>query len=200
MHRDAVKIRGFVTVLSAFALSTGCGASIRTKVIEAMEEAKMQAAIDEDKNSLTVKDLGISKAKGVAGSAKAAIKASPNLAEAHSALGYAIYNGRLDPRSARASYDRSRELGDGDADVLRAFALYCAFSQRPDDAETAMTSSLELDPLNPGAFRAAGYVAYARRDFALTEQQMRAALHEHTATRCSGNCGEHGCGRGDARR
>ncbi len=109
-------------------------------------------------------------------SAKAAIKASPNLAEAHSALGYAIYNGRLDPRSARASYDRSRELGDGDADVLRAFALYCAFSQRPDDAETAMASSLELDPLNPGAFRAAGYVAYARRDYALTEQQMRAAL------------------------
>ena len=37
MHRNAVKIRAIVTVLSACALSTGCGASIRTKVIEAME-------------------------------------------------------------------------------------------------------------------------------------------------------------------
>jgi hypothetical protein len=37
MHRDAVTIRGMVTVLSACALSTGCGASIRTKVVEAME-------------------------------------------------------------------------------------------------------------------------------------------------------------------
>jgi hypothetical protein len=30
-------MRGYVTVLSAIALSTGCGASLRTKVIEAME-------------------------------------------------------------------------------------------------------------------------------------------------------------------
>ena len=37
MHRDAVKIRGIVMVLSACALSTGCGASLRTRVIEAME-------------------------------------------------------------------------------------------------------------------------------------------------------------------
>ena len=109
-------------------------------------------------------------------SAEAAIKAAPTLAEAHSALGYAIYNGRLDPKAARRSYERSRELGEGDADVLRAFALYCAYTDRASDADAAIASSLALDPLNPGAFRAAGYIAFARRDYAQTEVKMRAAL------------------------
>jgi TolB-like protein/Tfp pilus assembly protein PilF len=110
------------------------------------------------------------------GSAQAAITAAPKLAEAHSALGFAVYNGRLDPKSARQSYERSRELGEGDADVLRAYALYCAFTNRAGDADTAIASSLALDPLNPGAFRAAGYIAFARRDYTLTEAKMRAAL------------------------
>ena len=109
-------------------------------------------------------------------SAEAAVKAAPKLAEAHSALGYAIYNGRLNPKDARQSYERSRELGEGDADVLRAYALYCAFTGRASDADAAIASSLALDPLNPGAFRAAGYIALARRDYAQTEAKMGQAL------------------------
>lgn len=109
-------------------------------------------------------------------SAQAAIKRAPQLAEAHSALGYALYNGRLDPRSARAPYDRSRELGAGDADVLRAFALFTAYIDRAQDADEAIASALALDPLNPGAFRAAGYVAMARRDYPATIGRMRSAL------------------------
>ncbi len=109
-------------------------------------------------------------------SAEAAVKAAPKLAEAHSALGYAIYNGRLNPKDARQSYERSRELGEGDADVLRTYALYCAFTDRASDADAAIASSLALDPLNPGAFRAAGYIALARRDYAQTEAKMGQAL------------------------
>jgi TolB-like protein/Tfp pilus assembly protein PilF len=109
-------------------------------------------------------------------SAEAAVKAAPKLAEAYSALGYAIYNGRLNPKGARQSYERSRELGEGDADVLRTYALYCAFTGRASDADTAIASSLSLDPLNPGAFRAAGYVALTRRDYARSEAKMRQAL------------------------
>ena len=109
-------------------------------------------------------------------SAEAAVKAAPKLAEAHSALGYAIYNGRLNPKDARQSYERSRELGEGDADVLRAYALYCAFTGRASDADAGIASSLALDPLNPGAFRAAGYIALARRDYAQTEAKMGQAL------------------------
>ncbi|HEX4846613.1 MAG TPA: TIR domain-containing protein [Novosphingobium sp.] len=109
-------------------------------------------------------------------SAEAAIRAAPELAEAHTALGYTLYNGRLDPKAARAPYDRSRELGAGDADVLRTFALYTAYTGRPAEAAEAIGTALELDPLNHGAFRAAGYIAYARRDFADTVVQMRKAL------------------------
>ncbi len=109
-------------------------------------------------------------------SAQAAIKAAPKLADAQLALGYALYNGRLDPSAARQPYDRARELGEGDADVLRTFALYCAYTGRANDAAQAIKTSLALDPLNPGAFRAAGYVAYAHRDYAETIARMRAAL------------------------
>lgn len=109
-------------------------------------------------------------------SAEAAVKAAPKLAEAHSALGYAIYNGRLDPKGARQSYARSRELGEGDADVLRTYALFCAFTDRASDADAAIASTLALDPLNDGAFRAAGYIALAQRDYLQAEAKMRAAL------------------------
>jgi tetratricopeptide (TPR) repeat protein len=109
-------------------------------------------------------------------SATQAVESAAGLAEAHSALGYALHNGRLDPKAARGPYDRSRELGAGDADVLRTFALYSAFTLRPADADGAIAAALSLDPLNSGAFRAAGYVAYAKRDFAETIAKMRAAL------------------------
>lgn len=109
-------------------------------------------------------------------SAATAIARAPKLAEAHSALGYALYNGRLDPKAAREPYDRSRELGAGDADVLRTFALFCAFTNRAADAVDAMDTALSLDPLNPGAFRAAGFIALAKRDYPATADRMRRAL------------------------
>ncbi|MEQ1494539.1 MAG: TIR domain-containing protein [Novosphingobium sp.] len=109
-------------------------------------------------------------------SAQAAVRQADRLAEAHSALGYALYNGRLDPKAARGPYDRSRELGTGDADVLRTYALYAAFTKQAGDAAEAIESSLSLDPLNASAFRAAGYVAYAGRNYAATIARMEEAL------------------------
>ncbi len=109
-------------------------------------------------------------------SAERGVKIAPMLAEAHSALGYALYNGRLDAKAAREHYDHSHDLGGGDADVLRAFALFCAYTGRAGAASEAMATSLSLDPLNPGAFRAAGYVAYAARDYPQTIAMVRQAL------------------------
>ncbi len=109
-------------------------------------------------------------------SAQAAIKAAPKLADAHLALGYATFYGRLDPKAARAPYDRAHELGIGDADVLRTYALFCAYTGRQADAKQAIEQSLTLDPLNPGAFRAAGFVALTQRDYAGCEAKMRKAL------------------------
>jgi Tfp pilus assembly protein PilF len=109
-------------------------------------------------------------------SAQAAIKAAPTLADAHLALGYTTYYGLLDPRRASSAYNRAHELGLGDADVLRAYALYCAYTRRPVDANGAIGQALALDPLNPGAFRAAGFVALTQRDYKRGEAQMRQAL------------------------
>lgn len=109
-------------------------------------------------------------------SAQAAIKAAPTLADAHLALGYATYYGLLDPRRASSAYNRAHDLGVGDADVLRAYALYCAYTRRPAAANEAIAQALALDPLNPGAFRAAGFVALTQRDYKGCEAQIRKAL------------------------
>lgn len=109
-------------------------------------------------------------------SAQRAISIEPKLAEGHSALGYALYNGRLDPQAAQAPFDESRDLGAGDADILGNFALYSAFTGRPEAARDAIKRSERLDPLNPNAFRSSAFVAYAARDYPSTIRLMRKAL------------------------
>lgn len=99
------------------------------------------------------------------GAAKRAIELAPDLARGHLALGFALNNGKLDTRGARPHYRRARELAPGDADVLRAVASFNAFSDDPRIAAELIARVLELDPLNPRAFRSAGNIAYARRDY-----------------------------------
>ncbi len=109
-------------------------------------------------------------------SARYAGTLAPDLAEAHSALGYALYNGNLDPAGARLPYERSRELGAGQADILRTFALYCAYTGRPAEAAASIRRTAMLDPVNPRVFLAAGYVAYAAHDYANTIALAHKAL------------------------
>lgn len=94
-----------------------------------------------------------------------AVSLSPELADAHSALGFALFNGRLDAKAARGPYDRSAELGVGDADVLSRFALFCARVGRFADARRAIARATTLDPLNARAYRLTGEVEYAARNF-----------------------------------
>jgi TolB-like protein/Flp pilus assembly protein TadD len=87
-------------------------------------------------------------------SAKKALTLAPELADAHSALGYALVHGRQDMRAARAPFEQSRKLGWGDADVLTRFAGYCINAGLNKEAEAAVKRVLMLDPLNPRVFRA----------------------------------------------
>ncbi|MEQ7873282.1 TIR domain-containing protein [Sphingomonas sp. ASV193] len=98
--------------------------------------------------------------------AEKAVGIAPGLAEAQLALGFAIYNGRLDAPAARPAYDRAYALGKGDADVALLFALYCGRTGRPGEAAQAAARAVLLDPLNARAFRAQGSVAYAARRYA----------------------------------
>jgi TolB-like protein/tetratricopeptide (TPR) repeat protein len=108
--------------------------------------------------------------------AKKAIAVAPSLADAYSALGFALFTGRLDVRAARTPYDRSRELGNGDADVLGRYALYCARTGRFDEARRTINRAATLDPLNPRVFRSVGSVEYAARRYAESIPPIERAL------------------------
>ena len=54
--------------------------------------------------------------------ARRAIAIAPSLADAHSTLGFTLFQGRLDARAAREPFERSRELGAGDGEEARGAA------------------------------------------------------------------------------
>lgn len=98
--------------------------------------------------------------------ARTATTLAPDLADAQSALAFALFQGRLDVRGAREPYELSRALGEGDGVVMGRYALYCADTGRTAEAESAMHRALELDPLNPLMHRAMGSVMYAAHRYA----------------------------------
>lgn len=98
--------------------------------------------------------------------ARRAIKLAPELADAQSALGFALAYGRLDVRGARAPFEAARKAGQGNADVL---VRYAQFATRTGDFEAARTTIarvLELDPLNARAWRIQGGLLYAQKRYA----------------------------------
>jgi TolB-like protein/tetratricopeptide (TPR) repeat protein len=109
-------------------------------------------------------------------SARKAIALAPDLAEAHLALGFALFTGRLDLAAARPAYDRAYQLGRGNADVVLLFALYCSRAARAREAAQAVEQAVALDPLNPRAHRAEGSVAYAARRYSDALPPLRKAL------------------------
>jgi TolB-like protein/tetratricopeptide (TPR) repeat protein len=109
-------------------------------------------------------------------SAERAISIAPELADAHSTLGYTLFQGRLDARAARGPFERSAQSGSGEAVVLARYAQYCARTGRDNEAVPAMKRALRLDPLNPLIYRAAGSVEFAARRYAESIPPLRKAL------------------------
>lgn len=93
--------------------------------------------------------------------AKQAVKIAPEFADGHSVLGFALAMGQLDMRSARQPYQRSYELGAGDADILSRFAIFRSRMRDATTAQSAIDSAVGLDPLNARVFRFKGDIAYA---------------------------------------
>jgi TolB-like protein/Flp pilus assembly protein TadD len=109
-------------------------------------------------------------------SARRAVELAPDLAAAHSTLGFVLVQGKLDLRGAAAPYAKARQLGEGDAGVLSLFSAFAAQTGRSADAETAVIRAIKLDPLNPGSYRMAAFVAYAARNWSLAIERNRKAL------------------------
>ncbi len=108
--------------------------------------------------------------------ARRAIEIAPDLADAHSTLGYTLFQGQLDARAAREPFERSRELGAGEATVMARYAQYSARVGREREAAKAIQRALQLDPLNPLIHRAAGSVEYAARRYQASIAPLRTAL------------------------
>lgn len=98
-------------------------------------------------------------------SARRAIELAPRLAEAHSALALLLFQGLFDAKAARAPFDLSRQLGEGDAPVLARFAAYCASTGRHAEALPAIRRAVLLDPLNALIHRILGTVHFAARRY-----------------------------------
>ena len=67
-------------------------------------------------------------------SAERAIEIAPELADAYSTLGFTLFQARLDAAAAREPFERSRELGAGEATVLARYAQYSARTGRAAEA------------------------------------------------------------------
>lgn len=97
--------------------------------------------------------------------AKKAVEIAPDLAEAHSALGFVLFNGMLQVRAANDPYRQSFELGFGNADILASYANYAARIGNFASAREAIARAKRLDPLNPSVFRNAGVIEYCDRQY-----------------------------------
>lgn len=109
-------------------------------------------------------------------SARLAVKLAPRLAEGHSVLALLLFQGQFDAKSARAPFDLSRQLGEGDAPVLARFAAYCASTGRHDEALSAISRAILLDPLNALIYRILGTVHFAARRYPDTITAVRETL------------------------
>jgi TolB-like protein/tetratricopeptide (TPR) repeat protein len=115
--------------------------------------------------------------------ARQSVVLAPELADAHSALAFALVSGRLDIRGARAPYERSYALGRGDPDVLGRYALYCAHTGRLHDAEAAIDQAKDLDPLNPRTYWNIGSIQFVARHYtdAISAMDRAQALNPRMA-------------------
>ena len=108
--------------------------------------------------------------------ARQAVQLAPDVAETQSALGFALFYGKIDVRAARPPYERSLTLGRGDADVLSRYALFSARCGRIDAARPAIARAATLDPLNARTFRLMGEVEYAARQYRASIPPIEHAL------------------------
>lgn len=93
--------------------------------------------------------------------AEQAVEVSPNLAEAHSALGYIRMGAFLDIAGAEEPYKKSVELSPGDSGILARYAIFMAVIGEHIKAQASIRQALTLDPLNVTIHNSAGLIFYA---------------------------------------
>ncbi|MGB5485353.1 TIR domain-containing protein, partial [Parasphingorhabdus sp.] len=108
--------------------------------------------------------------------AQLAVEIAAKFAPGFSALGHALFYGRLDVKGAREPYDKAYSLAKSDVDVFSRYAIYCARIGRFAEADAAIQRALALDPLNPSIFKSAGNIKYAEKRYDEAIELGRKAL------------------------
>ncbi len=108
--------------------------------------------------------------------AERAVAIAPASADAQSALGFAIFNGRLNAAAARLPFERSAALGQGDSDILSRFAVYSMRSGNFAAARQASARAVLLDPLNARTAWLAGEIEYGAHNYQAALAPVRRAL------------------------
>ncbi len=105
-----------------------------------------------------------------------AVRLAPDMAEGQFALGFVLSNARLDQRGAALPFQRSFELGFGNADILIAYAEFAANTGRFEAARKAAERAQRLDPLNPSVLRSAALLEFYDRKYGIADAALSAAL------------------------
>lgn len=108
--------------------------------------------------------------------AQRAAELAPRSADSQSTYGYALVYTKLDFAGAAAPYQRSLELGGGDADILIRYGLYACRTGKAEQGLDALRSAVALDPLNPRAHKSMALGLYASHDYRGAADTMRRAL------------------------
>jgi TolB-like protein/Flp pilus assembly protein TadD len=97
--------------------------------------------------------------------ARRAIALAPELAEAHLALGYALWAAPLDFARAQEAYDRARALAPGKLQVLLVSSEFDTSMGHFDAAIAAARHAVVLDPLDRRSHSMLGRALYAARRY-----------------------------------
>ena len=108
-------------------------------------------------------------------SARKAIALAPDMPEGHANLGFLLMS-QLEIGAARLAYQRSFDLGLGNATILSAYAEFARNIGEFDKGAAAIRRAEQLDPLNPTVFRNAGMLAFAARDYGAARTAFETAL------------------------
>ena len=108
--------------------------------------------------------------------ARRAVETAPDLAAAQAALGFVLFNGRLDATSAREPMEEANRLGQNDADILQLYASYAARTGDFEAATKAIERAIRRDPLNAVALRTQADILATQGDFAKARSAAAEAL------------------------
>ena len=122
--------------------------------------------------------------------AESALKAAPNLGEAHWALAQVLETAELNFAEASAEYERAVQLAPGNAQILGATAVFDVYMGNLERAAASARRAALLDPLNFHRWRLLANVArYAGRyEESLDYSHKALALEPHDAVSITTIC------------